>query len=98
MHDESLSSDEMNERAPEKPVTLEQRPDVEDDEVIPEEETQLRSLPDYVYVPKEEPFEGSSLKGENMSFISVCNCVSRYVFQFFSPLKVGVTFLSSPLF
>jgi len=62
-----------------------QRPDVEDDKVISVEEAQLHSLADYdicLDVQNEEPFEGSSLKGEDMSFISVCNCVCTY-FNFF---------------
>ena len=43
------------------PVMPEQRPDVGDDQEMPEEETQLDSLPGFVIVakkPKPEEFEG----------------------------------------
>ena len=67
----------MNRRAPEMPVTLEERLDVEEDIGMPEEETQLHSLPGFVCldIPKEK-FEGSEsyasravLKWESIRFI-----------------------------
>ena len=57
----------MNKWVPEKPVTLEQRPDVEVDKGMPEEGTQQHSLVDHDLCQdfetafEEKYFEGSSL-------------------------------------
>ncbi|XP_020605426.1 uncharacterized protein LOC110044244 isoform X2 [Orbicella faveolata] len=52
-HAESSSGVEKNREAPGTLITPKQRPDVEDDKGMPEEETQPHSLPaDYVYIPE----------------------------------------------
>ena len=63
----------MNKRAPEKPVVLEQRPDVEVDKGMPEKETQPHSLADYDMCQdlEEEEFQGSSLNLGLTSFDAI---------------------------
>lgn len=97
----------MNRRAPEMPVTLEERLDVEDDMGMPEEETQLHSLPGFVCVDiRKEQFEGSGLqksyteravlKWENIRFI-FCNRICTYFTLILSPLKSDLRFFATPL-